>query len=79
MLIGVGVVGWRREGKVKGEFEGLFSHVGNNAVEERTGTLKARVSIDFNEPRLELAVNHKIKAKYLKTMLSIVKVNLLFN
>jgi hypothetical protein len=68
VLIGVGVVGWRREGEVKGEFEGLFSHVGNNAVEEGTGTLKARVGVDFNEPRFELTVNHEVKAKYFEVI-----------
>ena len=76
MLIGVGVVGWRREGKVKGELEGLFPHIRNDAVEQRTGTLKARVGVDFNEPRLELAVNHEVKAKYFKIIHEIPRGNL---
>lgn len=68
MLTRVGVVGWRREGQVQGQLERLLSHVGNDAVEEGTGALKAGVGVDFDEPRLELAVDHEIKAKYFEVV-----------
>ena len=66
MLSGIGVVGGRREGQVEGEFEAELSRVGNDAVEQRTCTLQTRIGVDFDEPGLEVLVNHEIQSKDLE-------------
>lgn len=44
----------------------MLGHVGDDAVEERTGAFKAGIGVDFDEPGLELAVYHKVKPENLK-------------
>jgi hypothetical protein len=48
VLACIGVVSGRGEGKIKGKFEGLLSHVGNDPIEKRTGALKTRICIYFD-------------------------------
>jgi len=66
VLGSVGVVGWGREGQVESEFEGRLDHVGNDAIEQGTDTLKTRVCVDLDEPRLEVFVDHEVQAKNLE-------------
>ena len=68
MLSGIGVVGGRREGQVEGEFEAELSHVGNDAVEQRTCTLQTRIGVDFDEPGLEIGIDHEIESKDLEVI-----------
>jgi hypothetical protein len=56
----IGVVSGWGVGEIESQFEAEFSHVGNDAIEEWAGTLKTGVCIDFDEPGLEIAINHKI-------------------
>lgn len=75
MLAGIGVVGRGREGEIKSKFKGLFSHVGNNPIEKRTGALKARIGIYFNEPGLELAIYHEVQTKNLEVIHEVSRCN----
>lgn len=54
----------------------MFGHVGNDAVEKRAGALETWVGVDFNEPRLELTIDHEIQPENLKIIHQIPRRNL---
>lgn len=68
VLTGVGVVRGRREGQVEGQLEAQLSHIRNDAVEEGTGTLQAGVGVDFDEPGLEIGIDHEIQSEDLEVV-----------
>lgn len=69
MLCRIGVVTGRRVDDVEGETEGLVEHLRYDAAEERTGQLEAGISIDFDEPGIEISVNHEVQSEYLEVVL----------
>ena len=76
MLAGVGVVRGRREGEVQRQLEGLFGHVGDDAVEQRAGALQAGVGVDLDQPWLELVVYHEVQPEYLEVVHAVARRNL---
>ncbi len=68
MLTGIRVVSGRRKGKVECEFEAKFGHVGDDAVEERTGALQTRIGVDLDQPRLKIGINHEIQSEDLEVI-----------
>ena len=68
MLAGVGIMCGRRKGQVKTQLEGLFNHVGDNSVDDRTCTVQTGVGIDLNQPGLEVPINHEIQPKNLEVV-----------
>lgn len=69
MLGSVGVVAWRRVDNIKSQPECLVHHLRDDATEQRTGQLQARVGVDLNQPGIELAVYHKVQPEDLKVVL----------
>lgn len=67
----VRVVGRRRKGQIQAQFERLLNHVGDYPVQQRTSTLQARICIDFDQPRLEMPINHEVQSEYFEVVLSI--------
>ena len=68
MLCSVGVVSRRRVDNIESKSESLIKHLRYNSSEKWTVELQARVGIDLDKPRVEVAINHKIKTKDLKIM-----------
>ena len=59
-------------GKVDAQPERPLYHVRDDSVEEWAGAIQDRVSVDFDQPGLELPVNHKVKSKYFEVVLVVV-------
>ena len=68
MLCGVRIMSRRRVDNIESKSESLIKHLRYNSSEQRTVELKTRVGIDLDKPRVEVAINHKIKTKNLKIM-----------
>ena len=59
---------------IERHFESIIKHPGQQLSQELTRLFKARVRVDFDQPRLVVLVDHKIVAKNLETKLAIVLV-----
>lgn len=46
----------------------MFNHVGDDAIQQRAAAVQARIGVDFNQPWLEVTINHEIQPKYLKVV-----------
>lgn len=60
----VGPVHGGRSEEVEGEFEGTIDHARYDPFQGGGGSLKARVGVDFDEPGLEVLVDHEIEPEY---------------
>jgi hypothetical protein len=69
MLCSIGVVAGGRIDDIKSQPQCLVNHLRNESCEKWAGKLQARISVDFYEPWVKLAVNHEIKTEYLEIML----------
>lgn len=66
VFVSGGVVERRRKERIKGYAKGVFQHAGNNSFENQTVDFQAWIGVDLDEPWLEVAVYHEIKAKDLE-------------
>ena len=55
-----------REVGVHCNSEGVLEHGGDDSGEQGTAQFKARVGVDFDEPRLHFFVNHEVVTENLK-------------
>lgn len=68
-------VGRGREQWVQANPQGIFDHGWYDPTEQRTRQLQTRVRVDFDEPGVEVLVDHEVHAKHFKIMLSLVLIN----
>ena len=54
----------------------VFKHGGDESGQVRGGKLQARVRVDFDEPRLEVLINHKVVTVDFKRAITAVRVHL---
>lgn len=79
MLGCVGVVTWRRIDEIQAEFKRLLEHVRNDAIEQRTETVKTGIGVNLDKPRLELSVYHEVQPKDLEVIHLLLRCNSLRN
>lgn len=72
MLTRVAVVAGRREHHVEGQPQGLLDHEGDYAVEQWARDLEAGVGVDFDEPGVEVLVDHEVQAEDFEVVLEVV-------
>lgn len=60
MFACVRVVTWRRVSQIEAQFEGLFDHIRDYPVQKRVVAFETWIRVDFDQPRLEVTVNHEI-------------------
>ena len=52
--------------RIDRDLEGLVKHGGNDALQEHAWGVEARIRIDLNQVKLEIALEHEVEAKQLK-------------
>ena len=60
------VVDGRRKDGIQSYSKCILDHTWYNSLQNRTINFKTWISIYLNEPRFEVTINHKVKAKNLK-------------
>lgn len=68
MFVRVRIVCRWRVSQIYCYLEGLLHHIRNDPIEKAPRTVKAGVRIDLDEPRLEVAIYHKIQSKNLEVV-----------
>ena len=64
---------------IYGQREGIVEHPRQQLLQHRRRFFNARVSINLNQPRIALLINHEIVAKYLKAVASLMLIYLFSN
>lgn len=66
VFVSGGVVERWGEERIKGNTKRVFQHARNNSFKDQTVDFQTWICVDLYEPRLEIAVYHEVKAKYLE-------------
>lgn len=61
----------RREEWIDCDFECILDHVGNDPCEKRAAEFQTRIVVDFNQPSIEILINHEVQPEDLKSKLPI--------
>lgn len=68
MFCCIGIMAGRRVDDIEGKAEGLVQHLWDDATEQGTGQLQAWVCVDFDEPRVEISINHEVQSENFKVV-----------
>ena len=69
MFGSVGVFARRRIHHIQSQPQSLIQHLRNNASQQRTHQLQARIGVDFDQPGHELPIDHEVQPEDLEVVL----------
>lgn len=64
------------ENNIQGQFKGIIDHSCQELFEQGGSFLETRISVDLDQPRLQIIIDHKVVSKYLEAVSLAVRIQL---